>query len=356
MEASLKALAQVAGAVALSVSLFTLPVPESAGALTALNHPAFILLLIAAMLGTTALAPLLSYRADQYWLHSAENVKEGNRFFGFAFSLVGLSRNRLDVRTYRQERYIAPIINVLIDKLCTPGSWIARRGRGAMGLLMAASASISHLFTALVYGFVCLKAYGGAFGIGSVTQYIGAITSLSGGLSALLRALGIARNNAAFLRATFEYLDLPSEMRQGTLTVEKRNDRKYEIELRDVSFRYPGSEVWALRHVNLSFRIGERLAVVGENGSGKTTFIKLLCRLYDPTEGEILLKRHRYPQVPTTTNTYLPVFRGIPGFPAVGLPAGAKRGCQRAFRRRRAPRPAWKRPGSASGCAPGNRG
>lgn len=141
--------------------------PESAGALTALNHPAFILLLIAAMLGTTALAPLLSYRADQYWLRSAENVKEGNRFFGFAFSLVGLSKNWLDVRTYRQERYIAPIINVLIDKLCTPGSWIARRGRGAMGLLMAASASISHLFTALVYGFVCLKAYGGAFGIGS---------------------------------------------------------------------------------------------------------------------------------------------------------------------------------------------
>ena len=299
LEASLKALAQVAGAVALSVSLFTLPVPESAGALTALNHPAFILLLIAAMLGTTALAPLLSYRADQYWLHSAENVKEGNRFFGFAFSLVGLSKNWLDVRTYRQERYIAPIINVLIDKLCTPGSWIARRGRGAMGLLMAASASISHLFTALVYGFVCLKAYGGAFGIGSVTQYIGAITSLSGGLSALLRALGIARNNAAFLRATFEYLDLPSEMRQGTLTVEKRNDRKYEIELRDVSFRYPGSEVWALRHVNLSFRIGERLAVVGENGSGKTTFIKLLCRLYDPTEGEIRLngidiRKYRY--------------------------------------------------------------
>ena len=237
------------------------------------------------------------------------------------------------MRTYRQERYIAPIINVLIDKLCTPGSWIARRGRGAMGLLMAASASISHLFTALVYGFVCLKAYGGAFGIGSVTQYIGAITSLSGGLSALLRALGIARNNAAFLRATFEYLDLPSEMRQGTLTVEKRNDRKYEIELRDVSFRYPGSKVWALRHVNLSFRIGERLAVVGENGSGKTTFIKLLCRLYDPTEGEIRLngidiRKYRYDEY------LLSVFRGIPGFPAVGLPAGAKRGCQRAFRRR----------------------
>ena len=54
-------------------------------------------------------------------------------------------------------------------------------------------------------------------------------------------------------------------------------------------FRYPGTDNWALRHVSMKFHIGTRLAIVGENGSGKTTFIKLLCRLYDPQEGEILL-------------------------------------------------------------------
>jgi len=66
-------------------------------------------------------------------------------------------------------------------------------------------------------------------------------------------------------------------------------DRDYEIEFRDVSFKYPRSESYALKDVSMKFKIGERLAVVGPNGSGKTTFIKLLCRLYDPTEGEILL-------------------------------------------------------------------
>ena len=55
------------------------------------------------------------------------------------------------------------------------------------------------------------------------------------------------------------------------------------------SFKYPRTENYVLRNVNLKFKIGEKLAVVGMNGSGKTTFIKLLCRLYDPTEGEILL-------------------------------------------------------------------
>ncbi len=83
------------------------------------------------------------------------------------------------------------------------------------------------------------------------------------------------------------------------LAVEKRDDNDYEIEFCDVSFRYPRTENWALRHVSLKFRIGDKLAVVGENGSGKTTFIKLLCRLYDPMEGRILLNgiditRYRY--------------------------------------------------------------
>ena len=61
------------------------------------------------------------------------------------------------------------------------------------------------------------------------------------------------------------------------------------MEFKNVSFQYPNADAYALKHVNLKFKVGEKLAVVGMNGSGKTTFIKLMCRLYDPTEGEILL-------------------------------------------------------------------
>ena len=105
----------------------------------------------------------------------------------------------------------------------------------------------------------------------------------------MLSSLGELRNNAVFLRTTFEFLDAPNDMYQGSITVEKRSDKKYEIEFRNVSFKYPGQDTYALRDVSLAFRVGQRLAVVGMNGSGKTTFIKLLCRLHDPTEGEILL-------------------------------------------------------------------
>lgn len=78
-------------------------------------------------------------------------------------------------------------------------------------------------------------------------------------------------------------------MYQGSLTIEKGQDNNYIVEFKDVCFKYPNTETWALRHVSMKFHVGKRLAIVGQNGSGKTTFIKLLCRLYDPDEGKILL-------------------------------------------------------------------
>lgn len=135
----------------------------------------------------------------------------------------------------------------------------------------------------------CLKAWGGAFDIGSITQYVGAATALASNIYAILQVYGAMKSNTEYLKKAYEYLDIPNAMYQGSLTTEKRTDRKYIVEFCDVSFKYPGSEQWALRHVNMKFQVGRRLAIVGENGSGKTTFIKLLCRLYDPQEGQILL-------------------------------------------------------------------
>jgi ATP-binding cassette subfamily B protein len=87
----------------------------------------------------------------------------------------------------------------------------------------------------------------------------------------------------------YEFLDLPDVKYRGTLTTEKRADNEYEIEFKNVSFKYPDTESYVLKNLNLKLRVGRKLAVVGMNGSGKTTMIKLLCRLYDPTEGEITL-------------------------------------------------------------------
>ena len=161
------------------------------------------------------------------------------------------------------------------------------------GFYNASSAAVSVAFTGVVYAFVCLKAWAGAFAIGEVTQYIASITKVSTGVSMLVRVVGDLRNNVPFLKENFRFLDIPNTMYQGSLTVEKRKDCNYEVEFKDVSFRYPGSDVWALRNINMKFRIGKRLAVVGRNGSGKTTFIKLLCRhLYQTCFGALLIIIH----------------------------------------------------------------
>lgn len=276
------------GGISLTVSLFVSRVPESSGVYTVLNNPLFGLLVIAVMLAITYLAPALSNKAGSYWALNSDSHNLGNRLFGF-FGFLGYRADiAADVRIYRQdkmcERYNHNKENVFGSK-----GIFAKYCVGPIGLYNAASAAVSVIFTGAAYAFVCLKAWAGAFGLGAVTQYVASITKVSGGVSNLISTLGDMRNNASFLAQVFEFLDIPNNMYQGSLTVEKRRDRKYEVEFRNVSFKYPGSENYALRNVNMKFEIGKRLAVVGMNGSGKTTFIKLLCRLYDPTEGEILL-------------------------------------------------------------------
>ena len=206
---------------------------------------------------------------------------------GLYDEIMSEGKRALDVRLYRQDIFFEQIDSIQ-DSYGTK-SKAARYARGKAGLACAASTAVSKIFTGLIYLFVCLKAWGGAFGVGSVTQYVGAVTALSRGLAKVLEIVGEAGVNAFYLEREFSFLDIPNQMYQGSLTVEKRADQHYEVEFRNVSFCYPNTDDFALKNISLKFKVGERLAIVGQNGSGKTTFIKLLCRLYEPTEGQILL-------------------------------------------------------------------
>lgn len=287
-EALCSSLFTLLGGISLTVSLFASRVPADAGAFTLLNHPAAMILIIAVMLLITYLAPALSNKADSFYARNADSSNLENRLFSF-WGYLGYKREiAADMRIYRQDEICEKHNH---EKEGTFGSHgiFARYSRGPIGLYRAASSAVSAACMGLVYVFVCLKAWAGAFGLGAVTQYVASVTKVSEGISLLISTLGDMRNNAPFVSVTFQLLDIPNRMYQGSLTVEKRRDRKYEVEFRNVSFQYPGCCQYALRHVNMRFEVGKRLAVVGMNGSGKTTFIKLLCRLYDPTEGQILL-------------------------------------------------------------------
>lgn len=297
-EDMLTSLVGISGGIVLTASLFTTAVPAEGGKLTILNNPIFVIFFAAVLFFTCFLSGKLYEKVVELYSSASEKARFGNRVFT-AFGFIGMNKSRaVDIRMYEQENIVAHYWKENNTVFSADG-YMGKMAKGKMGVLGSFSASLSALITGFAYLFTCLKAIGGAFGVGSITQYVGAVTALAEDVNLLLQAYGNMKANAEHMEKTFAYLDIPNAMYQGSLTTEKRCDRKYEVEFKDVSFKYPGSEHWALRHVNMQFKVGKRLAIVGENGSGKTTFIKLLCRLYDPQEGQILLngidiRKYRY--------------------------------------------------------------
>lgn len=148
---------------------------------------------------------------------------------------------------------------------------------------------IEAMVSGLIYFLLSIMVSKQAISIGSICLYAGCISNFLYHFRMWMAQWVELATNTKYVNMYLEFLDIPNKKYEGTLPIEKRDDDRFSIEFRHVSFRYPNSDKEVLKDFSIKFHIGERLAVVGKNGSGKTTFIKLLCRLYDPTDGEILL-------------------------------------------------------------------
>ena len=249
------------------------------------DHPIWIV----AILGCITLCGFSNYKAtrkeNSLFMKWCDNSLWFNRtFMFFGHELYTNLERAKDVRIYRQD-------TLAIKKIEELEAWgkAEKKNSCHMAFFPSVAGFIVGLGNCACYLFVAIKAFLGAYGVGSVVQYVSVLTRLGDGIRDLMFMVSDNELYCAHLKKMYDYLDIPNHMYQGSLTVEKREDNEYYIEFRNVSFKYPRTENYVLRNVNLKFKIGEKLAVVGMNGSGKTTFIKLLCRLYDPTEGEILL-------------------------------------------------------------------
>ncbi len=139
------------------------------------------------------------------------------------------------------------------------------------------------------YAWIVWRAVEGSITLGDMTLYLGIFRGSQQTFESIFFGLSELYENGLFMSNLFAFLELKPLM--------ARTDRARPVparilrgvEFRGVSFRYPGQEGWALREVDLAVRPGEKVALVGPNGAGKTTLIKLLTRLYDPSEGEVLL-------------------------------------------------------------------
>lgn len=149
---------------------------------------------------------------------------------------------------------------------------------------------LSLFLNACVYIIISLKTLAGAFSIGVMVKYISLMNQFLFNILNLSDSIVKLQENNRYLEKLYEYLDIETKMQNGVKTIEKNFAKgEHILEFHNVSFKYPKSENYVLK--NLSFKIlsGDRVAIVGMNGCGKTTLIKLLCRLYDPCEGKITI-------------------------------------------------------------------
>lgn len=158
------------------------------------------------------------------------------------------------------------------------------------------------------YFYVAFLAITGHFGVATFTQLITAEAGLDSTLNGIVyNVIDLAQKcNYAYEYVLF--MNYPAALEKGDRPIEKKD---HEIEFRHVTFAYPGTERKILDDISIKIAPGEHLSIVGLNGAGKTTFIKLLCRLYDPTEGEILvdgvnIKEYDYKQY---MEQFAPVFQ-----------------------------------------------
>jgi len=205
-------------------------------------------------------------RAYFYLLHNLSDIKYGKdiRLFGAGKMMLG----RVDEFNDRQSEISRT--HAKRAQVYVTGSKIN----------LAVTASLTYLILAVM---VIDK----KISIGDFTMLSTAVTTIVSSINTVLKALLELKKFCGYTDKYIRYVEGNEYEEKGSKAVDSSDG--IVIEYKNVSFRYPGSSSFALKNVSAVIKNGERLSVVGLNGAGKTTFIKLLCRLYEPTEGEILL-------------------------------------------------------------------
>jgi ATP-binding cassette subfamily B protein len=149
--------------------------------------------------------------------------------------------------------------------------------------------NLSTIATSLTYLYVALQAIAGRLTLGDLTLYTVAAQSVQGSIQSILGGFSGMYEHNLYLNNLFELMAMRPSMPVPSSPVKVPQPMRGEIRFENVSFAYPGAEKNALNEVSFTVNAAETLAVVGRNGAGKTTLFKLICRLYDPTGGRVLI-------------------------------------------------------------------
>ncbi len=240
-----------------------------------------------AVLGVAALTSLgfLSRRAANQWeFKNRDNWAPFDRKMDYIHEEAGNYRFAKDVRLFGMASWLSDLYDSF-QRLRL--HWAEKAGKAAF-LADAADCLLGFLREGAAYGLLLWGAVKGEIDPAAFVLYFSAVGNFSSQFLACLTEFSILHRvhlETADYRA---YLDYPDVFRrEGGRPLPQADE--WELTLQNVSFRYPGAKQDTIRQMNLVLRSGEKTALVGLNGAGKSTLVKLLCGLYDPTEGQILL-------------------------------------------------------------------
>ncbi|NLZ81993.1 MAG: ABC transporter ATP-binding protein [Clostridiales bacterium] len=284
LDRGLTGLISVITAIVVAIPLFNLGIEATAYGFLSSN---WLLMLLMIILG---LGAYVSYSSSNKWNKKTKTTFEEyakcNKVSNyFLHNILSGAETMKDLRIFEQEK----IIEEGIFEKEEEAKGVLRKLRHLGIQQTSIENTISNISGGCVYLYAAMKAYMGLISIGSVVRYAGSIIKCVDGLVDILLALSYWRLAADYGRDYLDYIELKNTKEEGNLSLEESSDGRFQVEFDHVSFEYPGSDIYVIKDLSLKLDLGERMAIVGKNGSGKTTFIKLLCRLYDVTEGEIRL-------------------------------------------------------------------
>jgi ATP-binding cassette subfamily B protein len=193
-----------------------------------------------------------------------------------------------EIKLFGLNSFLVERFRSFADRMYADNRRLAIR-RAAWGTLFAALASCAYY---LAYALIVWRTVKGEFSIGDLTFLSGSFLRLRGLLEGLLLGFSQIAGQALYLEDLFSFFDVRPSIASPANPRPFPQPLRSGIVFENVGFRYPDSDRWAVRHLSLTLTAGEVVALVGENGAGKTTIVKLLARLYDPKEGRILLDGH----------------------------------------------------------------
>ncbi len=252
------------------------------GTLVSTLHPLiFLMLVVMAVVHFFAKKPLVRL---QHKLNI--DMVANDRKFNYVTRISNDFENAKEVRLYD----MSPWINEISDDCLKTHRHLHSRIQWRAFLTGSINNFLNLLRDAFAYIYLIIMFSKNAITVGDFTMYFSAITSLSGTLTGLSEKITELTKYDLKIKDIRKTEKMPSSRNRGKgISAPKEN---IEIEFRNVSFRYPNAENDTIKNISFKIKAGEKLALVGVNGAGKTTIVKLLCGLYLPTEGEILLNSH----------------------------------------------------------------